>query len=302
MANALNRVLKEPLCHFLGLGFALFVLYAAFAETPSAADSKTLAVDRDQLLTFMQYRSKAFDREKSNAQLDAMPAQLRTRLINDYVEEETLYREAKALQLDKNDYVARQRLVQQMRYLTQRYIDVNLSFTEDELRAYKNDHAERYLEPAKATFTHVFVSTAERSAENANHLAQKLLRSLNENDVPFHQSMAHGERFLYHRNYVNKEADLIASHFGEALQQSIFSAPVNEDQWQGPFPSDYGFHLVLLTQRHAEYLPPLDEVLARVKQDIHQQRQQTQLKKAIARMSDAYNLSLIHISEPTRPY
>ena len=104
--------------------------------------------------------------------------------------------------------------------------------------------------------------------------------------------MAHGERFLYHRNYVNKDEETIASHFGEGLKEAVFTAKISDTQWQGPIQSNYGFHLVLLTQRSEAFYPELSEVKSRVAQDLHQERQQEQLKQAITRMSEGYEVTV----------
>ena len=285
-------LLKEPLTHFLAMGLGLFLLYNALNPIQADDSGITIVVDRAHLLNFIQYRAKRFDSVNVSAQLDAMPDDVKTRLIDDYVREEVLYREATALQLDKNDTVARQRLIQQMRYLTQSFISAGLTFTEAELHAYQTDHADRYKEPAKVTFTHVFFSTESRPLSEAQALAQRQLSELNQQQIPFHQAMAHGERFLYHRNYVNKDADLIASHFGEALQQAVFGLNASESQWQGPYQSPYGVHLVLVTQHSPEYSPPLEEVKVRVAQDLHQQRRQEQLELAIKRMIEGYDIEV----------
>ena len=288
----MRLLLKEPLLHFLGMGVCLFLLYTALQADSPSLDSQRVIVDRERLLTYLQTRAKAFDTDRFQQQLDAMPPAQRQRLIDDYVREEVLYREATALQLDKNDTVARQRLIQQMRYLTQSFISAGLTFTEAELHAYQTDHADRYKEPAKVTFTHVFFSTETRTLSEAQTLAQQQLSELNQQHIPFHQAMAHGERFLYHRNYVNKDAEFIASHFGDALQQAVFSLNASESQWQGPYQSPYGVHLVMVTQHSPEYSPPLEEVKARVAQDLHQQRQQEQLDLAIKRMIEGYDVEV----------
>ncbi len=59
----MKRLLREPLVHFLAIGIGLFVLFDLVAPEDSNLDSKTIVVDRDALLTFVQFRSKAFNPE-----------------------------------------------------------------------------------------------------------------------------------------------------------------------------------------------------------------------------------------------
>lgn len=57
----MTKLFKEPLVHFLALGLGLFVLFEIVADDEAAYDSKVINVDRDALLTFVQYRSRAFE-------------------------------------------------------------------------------------------------------------------------------------------------------------------------------------------------------------------------------------------------
>ena len=284
------RLFKEPLLHFLLLGFCLFIAYQWVADDIDAGDEGRVVVDRNTLLSFMQYRAKAFDTQHFEKQLDKMPQEQRDSIVNDYVREEVLFREAKALSLDKNDYVARQRLIQQMRYLTQSLIDSGMSVAEDELNDFYAANASRYKEAAHATFTHVFFSTQQRSDDDAKSLAQQKLLELNRLAVPFYQALGHGERFLYHRNYVKKDLETVASHFGSAMQAAVFSANPSDTQWYGPFQSPYGFHLVLLAQQTAERLPPISEIKDRLYADVLQDKGRKALDKAVEALVSSYDI------------
>ncbi len=65
----MKKVLKDPLVHFLALGLGLFVLFDLVASDEAAYDSKVIDVDRDTLLTFVQYRSRAFEPQAEAARL-----------------------------------------------------------------------------------------------------------------------------------------------------------------------------------------------------------------------------------------
>ena len=54
------RLLREPLMHFLALGLVLFALFALVSPGEQDPDDEVIVVDRDALLRFFQYRSKAF--------------------------------------------------------------------------------------------------------------------------------------------------------------------------------------------------------------------------------------------------
>jgi hypothetical protein len=91
------KLIKETLVHFLAIGLGLFVLFEFVASDDAAYDSKVINVDRDALLTFVQYRSRAFEPRMAAERLDGMSESELERLISDYVREEALHREALAL-------------------------------------------------------------------------------------------------------------------------------------------------------------------------------------------------------------
>ena len=59
----MTKILKDPLIYFLLAGFGLFLLFDVVASDEAAYDSRVINVDRDALLTFVQYRSRAFESE-----------------------------------------------------------------------------------------------------------------------------------------------------------------------------------------------------------------------------------------------
>ena len=111
---------KQPLFHFLLLGLLLFLIFDLTATTRPAA-GKTIVVDREKLLTHLQFRSKSFDTGQLETTLETtletLSPEKRSALIESYVQEEALYRESLSFGLDVNDYVIRQRLIQKVEYL-----------------------------------------------------------------------------------------------------------------------------------------------------------------------------------------
>ena len=222
--------------------------------------------------------------------LKALSVEDRQRLVDDYARNEALFREAMALNLDKNDQVIRRRLIQKMDYLTQGFYDDIEPLTEEDLRVYYQEHQQSYKKLASATFTHVFISSEKRSVDEAKNLAIELHSQLIAEQVPFEKAPGYGERFLYHRNYVNRDDDEIGSHFGDGFQQQLFDYQVS-DQWQGPVQSNYGWHLVLLVKNTPAYIPELVEIASTVFTDAQRQRLQEIKRKTIDGLISKYNVS-----------
>ncbi len=106
-------ILREPLAQFFLLGLLLFFVYE-FKSPPAEGDSTVIRIDRDVLINHMQYRSKSFEYEKFSLMLDQLSSMQTEKLLEEFIREEVLFREAKSLNLSEKDYIIRQRLVQKV--------------------------------------------------------------------------------------------------------------------------------------------------------------------------------------------
>jgi hypothetical protein len=285
----IKKLSKEPLVQFLVIALVLFGGERWINAEDYAYDQYRIDIGDPQLLQFMQQRAKTFKPDQAVAALAQLNPQARQRLIDDYVREEVLFREAMALSLDSNDPIIRRRLIQKMDYLAQGFYDQAAALTEEDLRRYYKQNQQDYKKAAEATFTHVFFSSQNRSSTEAQALAAALLQQLNANDVPFEHASRYGERFLYNRNYVNRQDDEIASHFGASFQQQVFAFD-SAQQWQGPVESDHGWHLLLLVKNSAAYIPAFEQVSAAVLADKQRQQQRDIKRQAIDKLVAKYQI------------
>jgi parvulin-like peptidyl-prolyl isomerase len=283
-----RRLVREPLVHFLAAGAALF---AAFSLTGAGGggedDRTTITVDRRALLAFMQYRSNAFEPEAFNTLLDSMTQDERQRLIDAYVEEEALYREAAALGLDQSDYIIRQRMVQKVEFLLGDVAFADSSIDEEELRAYYNANLQNYVIEPSLTFTHVFFDTERRGGDAADAAARDLLARLRTGGAGFNDATAEGDRFPFLRNYVERTFRYVADHFGEDFADAL-SGVGPADGWSGPFRSAYGLHIVLVSQRTERSIAPLEDVRDRVEADFLRDRSDAALAEIRRAVRERY--------------
>ena len=288
-----NRIIREPLLHFLIIGLGLFLVYDHLANNESADDGHRIVVDRERLLTFMQYRSNVFQAGYFDEILDKLPEEELRAVIDQYVQEEALYREAKSLGLDKDDYVARRRLIQQLEFSARGVISTSTTLREAELVAWFNENKNSYYVAPKITFTHVFFSSDKHGHAQAEKLAQDKLRELNDKHVPFDAAMSRDDQFLYGINYIETEEDEITSHFGGSMREQLFAIKPSDSIWRGPYESPYGFHLVMVTKIMAGYIPSLEEVQQDVEQDALQSRLDAEQNKAIQSIVDTYEVNVV---------
>jgi len=294
---SLKRFLKEPLVHFLAAGLGLFVLFGVVNRGEPDVDSNVVTVDHDALLTFVQYRIKAFNPKLAEEKLSSLTDDELKRLIDDYVREEVLHREATQLGLDEDDYVIRRRLVQKLEFITEGFAEAGAEVDQAALRRYFDaNKADYYVEPF-VTFTHVFFETEDRPRDQARTEAEKKLVELNRDGVPFAEAPQHGDRFLYHVNYVERTPEYVASHFGVPMTKAVFELEPNDFIWRGPFDSAYGVHLVMLTTNEPGREPELSELEGRVREDARRAMIRDETEAAITDIVGTYDVRVVYERE-----
>lgn len=278
----------DPLFHFLAAGVLLFTIGSAVKPAPKA--DNVISVDRGALLEFIQYRSKAFEPTAAAAILDGMSVDARADLVRDYVREEALAREAAMLNLGVNDYVIRQRMVQKVEFLAESAAAAISEPTDAEIAAFYDANRDRYASPPSATMTHVFVSTEKKPVETARKEASDLLAELKKKKAGFNDASGLGDRFLFHKNYVDRTDDYIRSQLDDEIAAVIFdpSTPLNE--WLGPYRSQYGAHLIYVSARAPASLPPLKDIREAVKADLAEERRQIAIENAVQSIVAKYRV------------
>lgn len=285
--NAAMDVLREPLLHFMLVGAALFLVFEWAGNDDDAPDNE-IRVDQAALERFLTYRDPRLNVESARTALTTMTDAQRDALIEEYVRDEVLFRQARAIGLDPYDYTGRRRLIAQLDYINRGFIESTLAISDEELRDFFAANGERYLVPPKITFTHVYFSS-DTHGENAKAAALRRLGELNKDRVPFHAGPSWGDVFLYHKNYVAREAEEIASHFGGAFAEAIFEQAPSE-LWTGPIESTYGYHIVMVSSRKPGYSPPLAEVRRRVLEDLSVERMRIELDAYYRQARGTYDI------------
>lgn len=280
------KLFKEPLLYFLLVGFALFILY--YKINPQA-DDKAIYLTDESLLTFIQYRSKAFEPDLARKRWAAMDEPQQRQLLEDFVEEELLYKEAMALELNRDDYIIKRRLVQKMDFVLQSSSFDQQAVDDEQLQSFMDENKDDYRVEPYISFTHIYFSNDNDTKEEAVSLLPELIA----NNIPFAAASEYGERFLYHLNYIERTYDYVAAHFGPDFTEALFEADelsIGGAHWQGPFESQHGKHLVLISKRKPAYYPSLEEVRGRVIDDYRRSKMQEEKSKALLEVRERYPL------------
>jgi hypothetical protein len=251
--------LKEPLLHFLFAGAVLFVMYGWFNDgTEESKGERMVRITAGQVEWLKQTWTRQWGRPPNYDELQEVVA--------GYLKEELLAREARELKLDENDTVVRRRLAQKMDFMVKDTAQL-AEAGEEELRRLYESNPERFQNPARITFTHVFFNRDKRGTRveaDAREVLEHLSRSVPENaDV--------GDRFLSRYEFHEAEEQAISSVFGPQFARLVFT--VEPGEWQGPIESAYGLHLVYVTKSETAPLPDFATVKNEVLTLWRQQRE-----------------------------
>lgn len=261
----MKRWLREPLVHFLIAGGLLFAAYGWLhsGTNPSSGVVRITAADVNWLKDTW---TRQWQRSPSDEELRG--------LVADYIREDLLAREARALKLDENDAVVRRRLAQKMRFLVEDTATLGEP-GEDELRRLYASSAVRYQTPARITFSQIFFKTEAAARRRLAQLAQ-------------HPAIAVGEPSLLERDYTDAEPTTVSSVFGPKFAEQVFTlAP---GRWQGPVASGYGFHLVRVRAREAAQPRPFEAVRAQLREEWQRTRQAEANARFFAELLKKYPL------------
>lgn len=265
--------------HFLAIGVLLFAVFGLVNDDQSGRGDRIqiTQADIDQLVAIF---SKQWQRQPNSQELQG--------LIDGRIREEVLYREALAMGLDKDDTIVRRRLAQKLEFLMG---DASGVAEPDDatLQAYYEANAEKYREPPRLSFSHVYFST-DRRGEQAGKDAAALLARIRAASPRVTQAPDEGDPFMLPRVYVDRRTDEIGRDFGRAFSDEI--AGLEAKQWHGPVASAYGLHLVYIGSREEASLPPLEQVRSRVANDWLVEQQRIADERIYQRLRSRYAISV----------
>jgi parvulin-like peptidyl-prolyl isomerase len=293
MMGFVRRFLRDPLTHFLVVGGLFFgAYYVMHPASKSAADANTILVNRAKLLTFMQYQSAAFDPNYFDKEYGGLSAQERQALVDKYIREEALYREANQLGLKDGDYVIRRRMVQKMLYLIEDAASESFSPTDAKLEQYFKDHQDHYEVAPSLTFTHVFIDQEADHPGGAAKAAEKMKAELEAKHAQFDDAPAYGDRYPYGQNYVKMTPDYIAHQLGPDFAEALMKLKPSDHEWYGPIKSRFGYHIVMLTSHVPAHLPKFSEVRDVVKDDMLRDSVAAYREKAVKNLIGQFKVDI----------
>lgn len=176
----LLRLADEPLAQFFVIGLAIFTVDRLTAA--ESADPRRIVVDKAAYAEIIDDFAVVEGRSPTVEEMAP--------LADQWIMNETLYREARALGLEQGDEMVRERIMQKLRVLMHGAVSVGKP-TEDDLRAFYAENAALFETPERLTFRLAQLDGVRAQAEalagrlNAAFRGETTLRDGEVNIFPF---------------------------------------------------------------------------------------------------------------------
>lgn len=313
----LRRLGSRPLVHFVLLGALLLVARHELAGGDGAPD----AVVRRDPIVITRERERALAEEFQRRGNGPPNAVQRRALVAEAVDEELLLREARVLGLELGDGSIRRRLVEKMRRVGDRpgrsedelvrdaralgldddvvvrrllvekmRIELrrgpgDAAISDADLAAYLERHRAELEQPARVTFTQVFLAADSRGTKLAAD-ARSLLARLRSGEAADVRALSDpfplGTQL---RAYTHAQ---VIGRFGKPFADAV--ALLEPGAWSEPIASPFGMHLVRVDEQVPARLPALDEVRPALMRAVAREQAQHRLARGLDRLRELYEV------------
>ena len=207
-------------------------------------------------------------------------------LIDRRIREEIYLREGLALNLERDDEIVRRRIVQKYEFL-----QTDLAAPADPdpavLQQWYEKNRLRYLTPERVAFTQVYFSPDMHGDQAARLRALQVLAKLRATHVS--RAPDTGDAFPGPSDVGALTPEEATRLLGDSeLSHALFKVPAS--QWEGPFRSGFGWHLVQVTGHQPPVLPALREIHDRVLADYLEQQRQVLSERAYEKLRAKYTV------------
>ena len=316
------RSLNKPALHFVAIGAALFALNTWRGTSPAAGERIVITATRveqlrndlirqtgtpptveeeaaliereiEEELLYRTALASGLDRGDRNIQRRLI-TKMRLLALDASTGKAALYQEALELGLQQDDIIIRRILIQKMRRLASMNSDT-LEPTETELRDYLERKREHYLQPARVSLAHVFLSPEGRGPALQRD-ARALLVELRSGSVPPQRANEFGDPFPAGPHPAISSQHELAKLFGAQFAQAVFA--LEPGLWSAPIRSAYGFHIVFIERKEPARPSSLEAVRARVRGELLSENRESRYREALRELRERY---AIQIESSRRP-
>jgi hypothetical protein len=273
--NLMSRIkflVREPLVHFLVIGVVLFVTFD-LRQGDSGETENLILISSGQIEQFSAQFERTWLRSPTDAELAG--------LVEGYIRNEVYYREARAMGLDENDGIVRQRMRLKLEFLLED-LSVEAPPDDEQLAEFMRRHPDRFQIEPRISFTQIYLNPDKRQDMTAD--AAETLARLAGGGAP----EVEGDRLMVDQTQTLASKYKITSVFGASFAEQLVALEPNG--WIGPIFSGYGAHLVKVTEKQAGRFPELSEIRDEVARDYMVERRQELKDLTYARFREGYEV------------
>ena len=274
----MNKIIKEPLLHFLLLGILLYMASLVFSNDN---EKGSIVVTQGKIKQLTTLYTKTWQRSPTPKELNE--------IIQEYVLEQAAYLEGVNLGLDKNDIVITRRVRQKLDFIAEESTP-RPTATDDVLVTYLTANADKFrLEPT-FSFKQVFLDPKNynNAAANISVAANTILNQLTANPTQDISNL--GDRYLFKDNYQLQSLSHLKSRFGKSFTQSLDNA--ESGFWFGPIRSSFGSHLVYIETKEQGKLPELAQIRSIVEREWENQLRNESIKQYYDALLNRYVVTI----------
>jgi hypothetical protein len=267
-----NSLVREPLVHFLTIGVVLFVAFELRQEDSGETENLIL-ISGGQVEQFSAQFQRTRLRPPTETELAG--------LIEGYVRDEVYYREARAMGLDLNDGIVRQRMRLKLEFLLED-LTTEAAPDDEQLVQFMQEHPERFLIEPQVAFIQVYLNP-DKHQDVAADAKQTLTRLIGGASPE-----TEGDGSLVEQEFTLSSQYKIRNSFGETFAKEIVT--LDPGGWTGPIFSGYGAHLVRVSEKREGRFPELSEVRDEVERDYLAQRRQEMKDLTYGKLREGYEV------------
>jgi len=260
VSNKLFRLLKEPLLQFLIIGACIYGAYALFGTAEDDFRDTTIRVDSNRINAMINQWQRRWNRLPTRKEMNG--------LIEAYIREDVMYRQAVAMGLNQDDPITRRRMAQKLEFLTSDLSQMQQP-REQELEQYFTENQASYRDADRISFIHVFIDPDKRKDATAGDVAE-ILEKLRAAGEPGTETLYAGDRLMLQNDFAAATELDIKRQLGSGFAEVVME--LEAGLWHGPVLSGYGVHLVYVYEFVAAPPAVFEVVRARVLDDWHAQK------------------------------
>jgi hypothetical protein len=278
VSNILTRLFKEPLLQFLIIGAAIYGAYAVFASPEDDYRDNTILVDANRIDAMISEWGARWNRPPMRQEIEG--------LIQAYIKEAVLYRQAVAMGLNEDDPITRRRMAQKLEFLTSDLAQFQQP-VEGELEQFFQENQQTYRDPDLISFSQVFIDPDARGDATLDDAAQ-ILAQLEAAGVPTEETLQLGDRFMLQNHFASATELDVRRQMGSGFAEQVMK--LEPGQWHGPVLSGYGVHLVYVHDFMEAPPPEFTQVEPRVLEDWHEVKREEFNTNFLETLKNSYEI------------